>query len=875
MKRLTLLLILLFIQIIPDKLFAEKKIYTTKRINSTAPVIDGHFNDSIWKIVKWEGDFIQRIPYEGKAPSEKTAFKVLYDDNNIYFAVRAYDDEPKKIVRRMSRRDDLEGDYLGISIDSYFDNLTAFTFYVSAAGVKKDEVVSNDGDKEDDTWDPIWYVKTAVDDKGWTAEIKIPFTQLRFGKKENQIWGLQVTRNLSRKEEQSMWQLIPRDAAAWVSLYGELHGIKGIKPKRQIEIMPYTLGKLEKFKKEEGNPFANGSSKNASAGLDGKIGITNDMTLDLTINPDFGQVEADPSVVNLTAFETYFEEKRPFFIEGRNIMSFQLTPGDGDFSNNNLFYSRRIGRKPHYYPDTDEDEYVKIPENTSIIGAFKLTGKTKKGLSVAVLESLCSKEKAEIDHFGERSKETVEPFTNYFLGRLQKDYNKGNTTIGAMFTATNRDIKNPDLNFLPQAAYTGGIDFSHFWKDKTYVFSVKTVFSRIKGDSTAIIHAQTSPLRYFQRPDAGYVSLDSNRTTLSGQGGNIGFGKIGNGHFKYYANISWSSPGLELNDMGFQHNADVIFGFLWAQYRIWEPFSIFRRLNVNVNQWGFWDFGFTNTANGGNINFNTQFKNYWHFGTGINIQGEDISNSELRGGPSLKSPGGWSNWFNINTDMRKKLRFEFGVNNYWGYNSHSRMKDFWFGPEYQPNNAVKISVHPSIRFSNDKMQYVTTDDFGMEKRYIFANINQKTIGISIRLNYYITPNFSLQYYGQPFISAGKYTEFKRITSPMANEYSKRFHVFTNDEISYNSDDEQYSVDENNDGTIDYCFDEPNFNFKQFRSNFVARWEYLPGSTLYFVWSQGRTGYSSTDDFAFNSDMHDLFDVFPHNVFLIKVSYCIK
>jgi hypothetical protein len=355
----------------------EKKVYVTSNINPRPPVIDGKLDDPVWNKVVWGGNFVQRSPHEGKEPSQATAFKILYDDSNIYIAVRAYDNEPEKIERRMSRRDDLEGDCVEVHLDSYFDRRTAFGFMVNAAGVKGDAVISNDGDNWDDTWDPIWYVKTDTDEQGWSAEMRIPLSQLRFGKKQNQIWGLQVERWLHRKQETSHWQLIPQKASGWVHMFGELQGIKGIKAQRQVELTPYTVGKTQRFEREEGNPFATGSLSNLYGGLDGKIGLTSDLTMDFTINPDFGQVEADPSVVNLTAFETYYSEKRPFFIEGRNILNFQIMGGDGSFSMDNLFYSRRIGRSPQYYPDTEDEEYLDMPENTTIFGAFKITGKTK------------------------------------------------------------------------------------------------------------------------------------------------------------------------------------------------------------------------------------------------------------------------------------------------------------------------------------------------------------------------------------------------------------------------------------------------------------------------------------------------------------------
>lgn len=854
-----------------------KKVYTAKHINPHPPRIDGKLNDPVWVNAPWEGDFIQRKPLEGEAPSQKTAFKIVYDQSNIYIAIRSYDTEPTKIVRRMARRDNLEGDWVKVDIDSYHDLRTAFSFAVNAEGVKFDEVISENGGSNDSTWDPIWYVDTSVDDKGWVAEMRIPLSQLRYAGTDEQTWGLQITRRLFRKEESSNWQFIPRDAGGWVHAFGELQGIRGIKHKRQVEIIPYAVGKLQRFEKEDGNPFATGRSQSALGGLDGKIGITSDLTLNFTINPDFGQVEADPSEVNLSAFESYFREKRPFFIEGRNILNFQIMGGDGGFSRDNLFYSRRIGRTPHYYPDTDDDEYVDFPDNTTILGAFKLTGKTKSGLSIGIMESITASETAEIDLFGNRRLMTAEPATNYFLMRVQKDYNKGNTVIGGMLTATNRFLKESDvhLDYLHRSAYTGGFDLSHRWKNKTYYVNFNTVFSHVRGSKEAILETQESSRHYYQRPDATHLTLDPNRTSLSGYGGTISAGKSGNGHFRYSGGVTWRSPGLELNDIGYLRSADRIMQWTWANYRVWKPVAIFKSYSINFNQWQGWDFGNTPIFSGGNVSFSAQFKNYWNIGHGFNFDGKELSSTSLRGGPAMRHEGGWGTWTNIRSDSRKPLRFYFGRANFKGNKGEYDYKDYWMGVTYRPSSRLSIAVHPDFGINKRQLQYVDTleVDGDNPERYIFATLDQKIISITVRLNYSVSPDLSIQFYGQPFISSGKYTDYKHITHPRAVNPTDRFHLFSPAELSYDNDDQVYFVDENLDGINDYSFDQPSFNFFQFRSNLVVRWEYVPGSTVYLVWSQGRTGYETTfGDFSFGRDFRDLFQVKPHNIFLVKFTY---
>ena len=862
--------VLLLVTLFTLPLFSQKRMYTTKRINPAPPVIDGRLDDPVWQQIEWGGDFIQREPYEGKEPSQETVFKILYDDKNVYCAIRAYDTESDKIDRRMSRRDDIGGDFVGIQFDSYFDHLTAFTFIVNAGGVKLDGIFTNDGDDEDWSMDPIWQVKTSVDEQGWLAEMQIPLSQLRFGKKDSHIWGLQVARMLFRKEELSCWQHIPKDAPGWVHQFGELHGIAGIKPSRRFELLPYTVGRTETMKEEVGNPFIPGRTWGGNFGLDGKIGVTSDLTMDFTINPDFGQVEADPSVVNLTAFETFYQEKRPFFIEGKNILDYRIMMGDSDIGNDNLFYSRRIGKPASYYPDTDDDEHVKMPENSSILGAMKLTGKTKGGLSIGIMDAMTDKEHATIDLNGKRRHEAVEPMANYFLGRVQKDFNKGATTIGGIVTNTYRNIQEDELNFLNRSAVTGGFDFQHQWKNRTYFVTLKTVFSNIRGSEEALIRAQRSSRRYFQRPDADHVTLDSSRTSLSGHGGGLFFGKSGSGHVNFVVGGTWRSPGLELNDMGYLRESDMIIQIAWMGLRWWEPFSIFRTVNINFNQWSGWNFGKDNIANGGNVNLHTQFKNYWNFGMGINYNAESLSTSSLRGGPAMLFPSRWNGWFNVGTDSKKVFQFRLNGSSSWSDDGFSRSHSISPGMTWRPNNALSISMNPSYNINKDDLQYVRTVENGQD-RYIFGRIDQKTLSLVMRFNYSITPTFTIQYYGQPFVSAGKYTQLKRITDSRAKVYEDRFHTLTGNEIAYDATNEEYRVDENLDGTVDYYVEDPDFNFRQFRSNLVVRWEYTPGSTLFLVWSQGRTGFESTGDFSYRNDMRGLFRVYPHDVFLIKLN----
>ncbi len=497
-----------------------KKKYTTKALGEyAAPTINGILEDEAWNLVEWGGDYIEWQPDENTPPTHQTKFKILYDSKNLYIGVRCYDSEPDKIVRRLSRRDGFDGDWVEFNIDSYFDKRTAFSFTITAAGVKGDEFISNNGNNWDPSWNPIWYAKAHVDDEGWTAELRIPLSQLKFGSAEEQVWGLQSTRRFFRNEERSVWQRKPVDQPGWVSEFGELHGLKNIEPQKQLEIQPYTVAKTETYEAEEGNPFRDGSESNITAGLDAKIGITNDLTLDLTVNPDFGQVDADPSAIALDGFQIFFQERRPFFVENKNIFDFRVSQSEAGntFGSDNIFYSRRIGRSPQGYPDTSDDEFVDQPDNTPIIGAAKFSGKTKDGWAIGVLESVTAQRTATIvNGEGNTRKEMVEPLTNYFVGRLQKDFNERNSYIGGIFTATNREQIPDQLNFLHDAAYTGGLDFKHQWANRDWYFGGNITMSHVRGSEEAITNTQQSITHLFNRVGADHVAVDTTRTSLTG-----------------------------------------------------------------------------------------------------------------------------------------------------------------------------------------------------------------------------------------------------------------------------------------------------------------------------------------------------------------------
>ena len=603
-----------------------------------------------------------------------------------------------------------------------------------------------------------------------------------------------------------------------------------------------------------------------------KLGITNDLTLDLTVNPDFGQVEADPAAIALDGFEIFFNEQRPFFVENNNIFNYQISSSEaGDtFGSDNLFFSRRIGRNPQGNPNTEAGEFTEQPQNTTILGAAKFSGKTKNGWSIGVLESVTANEYATIDNSGDRREELVEPLTNYFLGRLQKDFNERNTYVGGIFTATNRNLTD-NLRFLHKSAYTGGLDFKHQWSDRAWYVGGNLVFSRVEGSKEAIKDTQESLRHLFGRVDASHLEIDPNRTSLTGSGGNIQIGKQAKGHWRFESGFTWRSPELELNDMGFQRQADDLRHYTWVGYKTLKPFSIFRQVGINYNHWSIWDFEGNHNGMQFNTNSWAQFKNNWRGQLGITYLPVNQSTSQLRGGPRIKNSQILSYFGNIGTDQRKKV--SFNLNSYGGKTFDDSFAYFGLGVlvSYQPTNALQVSLNPQYSLNDDKLQFVDNIVADNKTNYLNGSIDQHTLSMSMRINYTINPNLTIQYYGEPFISRGRYSEFKTVINPQANSFKERTRLFENNEISFDDGSDSYLIDSNTDGTTDYQFGNPNFSYVQFRSNLVIRWEYIPGSEIFLVWSQGVNGNADPNYRLFKGLDNQILGEKKDNTFLIKVT----
>ncbi len=847
------------------KPFNAKRIYITEPLCGEKPQIDGALNDPCWlEQGHWASGFRQFMPDNFSAPTRQTKFKILYDEEYIYAAFRCPDD-PDSIEIQAGRRDVMKGDIIGIAFDSYHDLRTAVEFDITSGGAKTD--LSMIGNNFLYNWDAVWDGKVAFEDSAWTAEMRIPFSQLRFHDKPEHVWGLHVWRWIDRNKEESQWNAFHIDATSWPDNFGELHGIRNLKKKRRIELLPYTLTSTHIYPREAGNPFADGTDWGYNMGLDGKIGLSSNFTLDLTVNPDFGQVEADPSVLNLTAFETFYNEKRPFFLEGKSIFDFSI---NGD----QLFYSRRIGQRPQYSPVHDNDEHADVPDETTILNALKITGKTDGGMSVGVIQSVTAAEEAEIDRSGERNSMTVEPWSNYFLTRIMQDYNRGNSALGAMLTSTQRFIDKNDihLNFQSTQAFTGGLDMLHRWKNRSYFIEIKTLFSHIKGETEAITTLQRDPRHFFQRTDIDHTSLDTTRTSLSGFGGSIYAGKNSGGHWHYTGRLTWYSPGLDLNDLGYMRMADMIDQTGVVSYHENKPNNIYRNYAVYLSQQSVWDFGGRLTQTGYNLSANITTKNNWFIKSTISRTPYRMDTRVLRGGPGLRMDGHleWSLY--LRTDSRKKVHYSLdGLFNRVDDDASSQ---FSITPSLTWRIGTRFNFSGTLSYFHniDDRHYIETIDYQDESRYILGRIDQDTWFFTLRADYAFTPDLILQYYVSPFISSGKYTRLKTVRDHDAQASDRRYHIFTDEEIIEEHGNSRITFDENSDGSPDYSIQNPDFNFREIRSNLVLRWEYKPGSTFYFVWTHGRSSFANESVRSLGQNAENLFHLKAQNIFMMKLNY---
>lgn len=860
---------------------SDRRIVTARRLDKQL-TIDGVLSEPQYQH-PGESNFLQKDPDEGKPSRHRTEVWVHYDDAALYVSAKLYDTAPDSIVSKLGRRDVfLSSDWFYVGIDSYNDKRSGFFFGVYPSGSVVDGTLYNDS-WDDNSWDAIWEVATAVDAEGWNVEMRIPYSQLRFPKLDEYVWGINFARNIDRYAEESQWSLVKKGTGVWVSGFGELHGIRDINPPARLEILPYIASSAEALVDEPGNPFRNNIDLFGRAGADIKVGLGSNLTLNTTINPDFGQVEVDPAVVNLTQFETFFQEKRPFFIEGSDYFSFGFGGANNNWGfnwgNPMFFYSRRVGREPQGGVPRDDYSYSSRPRNTTILGAAKLTGRVAEGWSLASMHALTQREFARTDSNGIRFDDVVEPLAYYGVARSLREFDNGRSAIGLIGTATIRDLnKNYLQDHFNRRAFSLGIDgWTHLDSSKTWVLTGWVAGSRIEASSPRIVSRQRSPLRYYQRPDQDYVAVDSSAQSLSGYATRWALNSQ-KGNFRLNAAIGAVSPGFETNDLGFQFRGDLINGHVVAGYQWYEPDGIFRRKGLNAATYRSYNYGGQRTGEGYFLFTNYQLMNYWGGNVNLFFNPAYLDVRSTRGGPAMMTTRSYSFYLGMYTDQRKDITIDLDVEAGRSESGGNRM----FvspGVEWKPTSGISLRFSPSYVHDITNAQWVTRYDdpaavhtFGA--RYIFGKLDQHELSGVFRLNWTFSPTLSLQVYVQPLISVGSYSEFKELRQPSTYTFTMYGADGTAIQTVQNADGStSYKVDPDGNGPLsDFTFSNPDFNYKSFRGNAILRWEYMPGSTLYFAWTHGRVDERHPGDLRLGRDVGDLFRNEPDNVFMIKISY---
>jgi hypothetical protein len=850
-------------------------------VRTTEPItLDGRLDESVWKTAPHAVGFTQNEPQDGAPPTEQTDVWVAYDDHALYVAALCHDSDPSKIRKRLGRRDSqTDSDWFAVAIDPYFDKRSGYLFIANPAGSITDMVLSNDV-SEDDSWDGVWETKAAVNGEGWAVEFRIPFNQIRFPKKDDNVWGVNFLRMLRRKNEKSSFSWVPKSESAFVSRFARLEGLQGISPGGRVEFMPYAVSQAQFRPSESGNPFETGKRALANAGFDLKVGLKSNLTLDATVNPDFGQVEVDPAVLNLSAYETYYEEKRPFFIEGASLFDNFGRGGifinaDINWPQPQLFYSRRVGRSPQGY--VTEDGFTRMPDRTTILGAAKLTGKLGGSWNFSFLNAATGREFAQIDQLGTRLSQEVEPFSYYGALRVQKDIDEGRSGVGLMATGVMRDLQNGTLEgILNKNAFSLAADgWVSLDKKKSWVVGAWAGATRVEGSVEDILRLQNSSMHYFQRPDATHVEVDPEATSLSGWATRLSLAKQ-NGHLLVLANIGALSPGFNPNDAGFQRGAsDVVQMQFLPGYQWTKPGKTFLSALVIAGWFRSYDFGGNKTWDGGLAVFEGQLRNFWQVHTMLAYNPETVSKNHTRGGPLALIPPGYQVEMTVATDSRKPFVLELQSETYQQPQASSQWSG-QFSVRWKPGSNFSLSVGPTIGLERNDIQWVTkVTDAAMAStygaRYVFARIDQKVLGSEVRLDWTFTPKLTLQAYLQPFVAVGHYDMFKELA--LAKSFAYNIYGEGASTIGYNDADDAYTVDPDGAGAAEpFSFGNPDFNYKSLRGTIVLRWEYRPGSLLYFVWTQNRSDYANPGNMRLGRDIGDLFSAPGDNIFLLKVSY---
>ncbi|HWV71719.1 MAG TPA: DUF5916 domain-containing protein [Pseudosphingobacterium sp.] len=853
---------------------AYKRNYQTTKIIQGQPKIDGKLDESLWQDQgEWSEKFSEVIPFERAYTGSWTRMKIFYDEKNIYVGVYCKDIHPETMNAFIGNRDDnSNGDLISIAFDPYHDYRAAVEFNINLGGNKTDLTVT-DRLSVNLSWNAVWEGRTHQDlaDSSWTAELRIPFNQIRYNQKNDEgIWGLHVRRIIRRNNEVQNWSMIPIKNNGHVFSFGEMHGMEDLPRPKGIEFLPYVMNKLIREPKIANNPYRDGSRWKSNAGLDAKFAIR-DYTMDLSINPDYGQVELDPSVMNLTAYEVFYEEKRPFFLEGKHILEFDNNEGGL------MFYSRRIGATPRYRV-TDigqQTSFASTPDFIPILGAMKLTGTNKKGLTIGILESVTAKTSASVTRVGNEERIEVEPLTNYTVARVQKNW-EGNTLLGGMITSVNRRLDADHLeNFLVKDAFAAGIDFTKYFSNRLYYVETKAMYSTLSGSSDAILTTKRNATHFFQRKSGeDYLRLNPEATSLSGTGGYIKAGKKGNAQWNYSQTFSWSSPGFDLNEVGYLKQTDYKLNESELAFRKTDPWGPFRFAGINLTQRNVWNYGGKAMDNNVAIRWRSlSIKNRIEMDFKETFSWNTVDSRMLRGGTDLRYNQNFTSKLSINTDRARRIILKVEYDGKHFMDGETRYNEVRPSMTFRMGNHTHLVGQFNYAWNKDNLQYVSTLNIPspseQEGTYVMGRMRQETYGLTIRLQENITPDLSIQYYASPFTSTARYDRLKYADNTLSKTYNERFREFSADQISYT--DGSYTIET---GGQTASFKDPNFSFNEFRSNLVARWEYRPGSTLYLVWEHNRSGTMPIYQPGWTNNLDQIWGIAPTNTFMVKVNYWI-
>jgi Domain of unknown function (DUF5916)/Carbohydrate family 9 binding domain-like len=838
-------------------------------------ILDGALAEPGWTTASAVSDFTQREPNEAAATTERTEVRVLYDDNALYIGARLYDSNPDSIRAQLARRDRVSSsDRFLVFLDCYHDRRTGFYFGINAAGTLYDGTLYND-DWESDTWDGVWDGKVTRDSLGWSAELRIPYSQLRFQKQKSPRWGINFKREIARRNERAYLVRTPSNGSGFVSRFADLVGIEAVSPPRRLELLPYLTTRAEYLGHEAADPFNDGSHLGAGIGGDLKVGIASNLTLDATVNPDFGQVEVDPAVVNLSDVETFFEERRPFFVEGASIFNFG-EGGANDFwgfnwASPSFLYSRRIGRAPQAELPDDYD-YSNVPAGSNIIGAAKLSGKVGSW-SLGALNAVTSREYARFSLGQERWRQEVEPLSYYGVYRAQKEIKDGRHGLGFIGTLTARSFDEHRLRSeLSSSAASLGLDgWTTLDSKGVWVISGWSGMSRVGGTPERMQNLQESSVHYFQRPDARYLGVDSTASSLTGYAARVSLNKQ-KGNWMFNSAVGVVDPGFEVNDLGFQFRGDQINSHLMFGHKWTRPGRLFRSWRLNLAGFRSYNFGGDVTWTG---LFLTGLYELRNFSTGrwfVAYNPKTLSDRRTRGGPLMVNQPGVEWEFSLDSDPNKRWIYGGGFHGNHYRQGWEESWSAWTYLEWKPGSKVSLRLEPQVERIRTSAQYVDTFDdpqavttFG--HRYVFADLDQTTVSASVRLNWIFTPRLSLEVYTQPLLSSGRYSGYKELAQPR----SYRFTSYP--EPSATTDPDRIVVDPDGSGPVaGQEIDDPNFSLASLRGNAVLRWEYSPGSTLFLVWTQNRSDTETIGTFRTGRALDRLFGATADNIFLVKLSY---